>query len=292
MIYRLILLFALSVVACQAQNIRFTETGLSSTIALAQEAGKYIFVDTYASYCKPCKKMELEFRDRAVADYFNANFINVRVDMESKFAEDFKNAYGIVFLPTLLFLDSNGNQRISVDRVVPAEELLSMGKFIIGKSMPPQQVVTATPAHHKKIEKQPEQAPDDTTTDDISLEPGEGKILYVMGQDGGDLPPEILKEEAYFRMELMDGSHTAAATKYLDTQTDWSTETNIRFIHDFIQDARSKEFDYLIANREKFDQILGTSTINNTINILVNKELERAFPRPDEDRIKELKSYL
>ena len=112
-----------------------------------------------------------------------------------------------------------------------------------------------------------------------------------MGQ-GGDLPPEILRQEAYFRMELMDGSHHIAAKKYLDTQTDWTTEDNMQFIHDFLYDARSKEFEFVIANREACESLLGKSAVNNTINILVNKELERAFPRPDKKRIKELKSYL
>jgi len=47
-----------------------------------------------------------------------------------------------------------------------------------------------------------------TKAEDIPTESGEGKILYVMGQ-GGDLPIEILRQEAYFRMDLMDGSHHA-----------------------------------------------------------------------------------
>jgi len=118
-----------------------------------------------------------------------------------------------------------------------------------------------------------------------------GKILYVMGQDG-DLPPEILREEAYFRMQLMDGSHHAAAEKYLETQDDWSTEVNMQFVHDFLHDARSKEFDYLIENRKAFEQLIGKLQISQSIQILVNKELERAFPRPDRKRVKKLKSYL
>ena len=126
---------------------------------------------------------------------------------------------------------------------------------------------------------------------DIAIKPDEGKVLQVMGQ-GDALPPELLREEAYFRMRLMDGSHHEAARVYLDTQNDWSSEVNMQFIHDFLYDARSEEFEFLVAHRTAFERLLGEERVAQSIQILVQKELERAFPRPDKKRIKKLKSYL
>jgi hypothetical protein len=40
--------------------------------------------------------------------------------------------------------------------------------------------------------------------------------LAVLG--AGEFPPEILFQEAYLRLEFMDGSHKQAAKKYLSTQ--------------------------------------------------------------------------
>jgi len=238
--------------------------------------------------------MEVEFRNKELSSYFNTNFLNVRVDMEGRHAEAFKNEFHIVFLPTLLFINPDGHVRMTIDHPVTARDLLKLGEHINGaKATRSAQPINAAPPiavqstpQQKNIQPAPM-----TKAEDVPTESGEGKILYVMGQ-GGDLPPEILRQEAYFRMELMDGSHRIAAKKYLDTQTDWTTEDNMQFIHDFLYDARSKEFEFVIANREACESLLGKSAVNNTINILVNKELERAFPRPDKKRIKELKSYL
>lgn len=40
-------------------------------------------MDAYASWCGPCKLMEKNvFTDKNVADFYNKNFVNARIDME------------------------------------------------------------------------------------------------------------------------------------------------------------------------------------------------------------------
>ena len=327
MLLRFTLLFILFGNLSYGQSIRFVEADLESAISMAKRQNKNIFIDTYASYCKPCKKMDIEFRDENLANYFNSNFVNVKVNMEHEKAEAFKSAYSIVFLPTLLFVNPEGQMRMSIDHLINAKDLLKMGKHINGDNIPtpaskptvsaapqpatarpkappvqttPTPKPTSTPTQ-TIAEAQPKSIPQEKQTPPPSTAPPkpqptltddeDGTILYVMGQDSDNLPPEILREEAYFRMQLMDGSHKAAAKKYLASQDDWSTEENMRFIHDFIDDARSKEFNYLIENRKAFEQILSKEVISQSINILVNKELERAYPRPDEQRVRQLLSH-
>lgn len=280
------------------QGVVFSEVSLQTAINLAQEQDKKIFIDTYASYCKPCKKLNIEFKDRALAKYLNQNYIRVKVNMESEKADDYRNKYSIVFLPTMLFLDSHGNVNMAIDHLLSANEILAIAKHLNGDNKkpavasappPPAPSQQAPASYNTTPTTQPKTAPSAAT---VVTDESEGKILYVMGQDGGELPPEILREEAYFRMQLMDGSHHAAATKYLETQEDWSTDVNIQFIHDFLNDARSDKFEYLIANRSAFETLLGKPRIAQSIKILVNKELERAFPRPDEERVALLNSYV
>jgi len=316
---RFTFLFILFGTLSYGQSIRFVEADLETAIRLAKSQNKNIFIDTYASYCKPCKKMDVEFRDQSLANYFNNNFVNVKVNMEKEKAEAFKSAYSIVFLPTLLFLNPEGNMRMSIDHLINAKDLLKMGQHINGDHLvsstpkpapkaspkaPPTQTTSATPkpkttttqpiakAQPSTSPKQPSTTPPTATPKPSEIEADDNsKILYVMGQDAENLPPEILREEAYFRMQLMDGSHKAAAQKYLDSQKDWSTEENMRFIHDFLNDARSKEFGFLIENRTAFENILSKKVIAQSISILVNKELERAYPRPDKQRVEQLLSY-
>ena len=310
---RLLVFVLLSLsISLSAQRVNFhTDMSLEDAIALAEKEDKNLFIETFASYCPPCKKLEKEFRKPDVANYFNEHFINVRINMERPSrAKAYQNAYQVVFLPTLVFATKHGHQIIKADYLVGSSELLSFGKFIQDKTKPssappptpkpaiaatekattPAREVAASPAPARRITNTATQPAAKTTIEDI--DDTDGKILFVMGQDAEGLPPEILKEEAYFRMTLMDGSHHLAADKYLNTQEDWATEQNVKFIHDFIHDARSEEFTFLMDNLSLFKTHLGDTTIDETIDILVQKELERAYPPPDLERSITLYTYL
>jgi len=316
----------------QSSNVRFANIDLTAAKQRAVIEDKLIFIDTYASYCRACKKLEREFKDPKLAKFFNKHFINVRIDMETEAGQELKYNYQVVFLPTLLILDQHGNQKLKLDELVQAHELLSLAKFYqersypgtapqptyaktkstpVTRTVPAQKTVPAqqsTVAQKSKPVKRTEpvkvtrpsettarpstavaQASPKKTTQVVKPQAEKDeKILYVVGQDGQELPPEILKKEAYFRMELMDGSHVQAAHKYLKTQDDWSSEKNMRFLFDFLYSANSKQFEYLTANRDAFNALKGKSIVDNTIDILVKKELERAHPRPDQQRAQEL----
>ena len=293
--YRFLVLLILISAGLCGQSVRFTQSKLETAINLAKSQNKNIFIDTYASYCTPCKILEKEFRNEELAQYLNDNFVSIRVDMESEMAAAYKERYQIVFLPTLLFLSQEGNLRMSIDHLLKAEDILKMAKYLNGDEEKKKQVVAVEsppPPPPNSASVTPVKKPSNPNpSPKVELDESEGKILYVMGQDGL-LPPHILREEAYFRMQLMDGSHHATADKYLATQDDWSTDTNMQFIHDFLNDARSEKFEYLVANRSAFENLIGEEQISQSIQILVNKELERAFPRPDKKRVKQLKSYL
>lgn len=319
MILRLfIIIFLLCANQSSGQKLHFSEISLSTALAIAKEKNKNIFIDTYASYCKPCKIMEREFQNPDVARFYNKNFVNVRVNMEREKAKEYEIEYQVVFLPTMLYLTPEGRVLTKLDRIVPANELLSIGKLFSNEPQPrtskPTASVTTRPSRTSEsktkprtttVTSRPKVNPPITRsapvskakvlekkTEVIESAPADGsKILYVMGQDTDNLPPEILKEEAYFRMQLMDGSHKSAARNYLDSQEEWTTEENVKFIHDFMDDARSEEFDFLIANRDRFHEVIGEELVSQTINILVNKELERGYPRPKLERAIQLYSY-
>lgn len=106
------------------------------------------------------------------------------------------------------------------------------------------------------------------------------KVLYVLDGSSGTIPPEILFEEAYFRIQFNDGSHLITAKKYLNTQSDWSSEKNMKFIYDFLYDTNTAEFDYFLNNRIKYNELLGEETVNKTLDILISNKLYSGFPRP------------
>ena len=310
----LLILVSLIISITSYSQVRFAKINHTAATQRAAIEDKLIFVDTYASYCKPCKKLDLEFRDQKLSKYLNKHFINVKVDMESKDGLDFKNKYQVVFLPTIMILDKHGNLKFKMDRLATANELLALSKHyqekIYPETAPTPRVVqapvatTKTPRATTKTAqtKKPTNA---TTTKkpavvvDAKIDVArsvtnnpEEVIVHVIGQGGTELPPEILKQEAYFRMELMDGSHRSTAHDYLATQEDWSTLENMRFLFDFLYTVNSDEFEYLINHRVQFDNLIGKEQVDATVSIIVNNELERGYPRPGLTKAKLLYSYL
>jgi len=317
MLFRILLFFFFSIGICNGQSgeVRFSTIDLRAAKQRAVIEDKLIFVDTYASYCKPCKILSREFRKPKLYQYLNKNFINVKVDMEGKYGQAFKNAYQVVFLPTLMILDKHGNLKFKIDRLATADELLALTKHYQEKLYPESKpyLAEAKPAADRSVARTPAVKKPRPTVKKATIrkkdvvvkakiEPikkpvvvpvvnDSEVIVHVLGQDE-DLPPEVLKQEAYFRMELMDGSHISVAQDYLKTQEDWSTPENSRFLFDFLYTVNSSEFEYLIEHREAFNTLIGKEQVEESINILVTKELERAFPRPDKAKAIELYGYL
>lgn len=115
--------------ALAARGIQFTEGSWSEILALAKKEDKPIFVDCYTVWCGPCKVMAKDvFTDPAVGDYFNANFINVKIDMEKGEGIDLKNHYEIAAFPTFLYLDQDGKVLNRIVGSMPAKKFLEESK--------------------------------------------------------------------------------------------------------------------------------------------------------------------
>jgi thiol-disulfide isomerase/thioredoxin len=104
----IILLFALSF-GLQAEKINFQDLSFDEAMAASAQENKPIFMDCFTTWCGPCKWMTANiFTDAAVAQYFNENYICLKVDMEKGEGLELARTYGIRAYPTLLFLDSEG----------------------------------------------------------------------------------------------------------------------------------------------------------------------------------------
>lgn len=299
-----LLSFHFCFVSAQSSISFYSNTELANLLQIAQEQDKNIFVDTYAKWCKPCKKQDLTFMDDQVAAYFNSNFINVKYDMDTEIGKAIDLKYEVVFLPTVLILDKYGNVRIKMDNgVLSPKELLNIAKAITEPYTPAPTTtpapVAAVPAPILKEEviatapAQKRANPIIKPTEPVnntSEEAGE-KILFVLDGDT-ELPPEILLQEAYFRMQLMDGTHREAARKYLETQQELLTEVNIKFIHDFVYTTRSEEYNFLVENIDKFNAHLGEEKVRNTLEHLIYNTLYNGYPRPTLEKAIELFGHI
>ncbi|MCT4616088.1 MAG: thioredoxin domain-containing protein [Marinifilaceae bacterium] len=114
------------------QAIKFSHDSWSNILKQAKTQNKLIFVDCYTSWCGPCKMMARDvFTQNEVGQYFNSNFISVKLDMEKKPGVDLKKSLGVNAYPTLVFIDGNN---IIVHKEVGAktkDELLQMAKKVV-----------------------------------------------------------------------------------------------------------------------------------------------------------------
>lgn len=103
-------LFLFSVIMAFAQEaIQFQELPFKDLISKAKKENKIVFIDAYTSWCGPCKMMEKNiFTKKSVGDYFNANFVNARFDMEKGEGREIAAKYGVRSYPTYLFLNGDG----------------------------------------------------------------------------------------------------------------------------------------------------------------------------------------
>lgn len=91
------------------QNIKFEDSNFATILSKAKAEKKLVFLDAYATWCGPCKLMERNvFTDKDVAEFYNKNFINARIDMEKGEGREIAAKYGIRSYPTLLFLNGEG----------------------------------------------------------------------------------------------------------------------------------------------------------------------------------------
>jgi uncharacterized protein YyaL (SSP411 family) len=112
------------------QGIYFESGSWTEIKELAYEEGKLIFVDAYAEWCGPCKKMARHvFTDVEVGKFYNDNFINVQMDMEREGVR-FAYKWGIEAYPTFLFLSPNGNILYKTTGARGAYDFLQLGKAV------------------------------------------------------------------------------------------------------------------------------------------------------------------
>lgn len=109
----------------QETGIRFENLSYDEALARARTSGRYLFIDCYTSWCGPCKQLEKEvFADPEVAEYFNSNFINLRIDVEKGEGPDLKRRFGVQPVPTLLFINAEGTVEHKFIGTLPPDEFI------------------------------------------------------------------------------------------------------------------------------------------------------------------------
>ena len=107
---------------------------------LSKKEPKKIFVDVFAVWCGPCKKMDqVTFRDPKVVEYVNKNYYAVKLDAESARKITYKGkkmtetelamaVFQVQAYPTIVFLENDFSNHVSAIGYQPADKFESMLK--------------------------------------------------------------------------------------------------------------------------------------------------------------------
>lgn len=240
--------------AVKAQGIKFFNGSWEEAKAEAKAQGKAIFVDAYTTWCGPCKRMaKTVFTQASVGDYFNENFVNVKMDMEKKEGLKFGQKYPVSAYPTLYFIDADGKVLHKVKGGQPADKFVSLGKFV-----------------NSKMDK----------SKDYEKDYAEGKRE----------PAFVL---AYVKALNKAGkSSLKVANDYLKGQKDLNTDFNLDFLLHATTEADSRIFDLLIKHRDQIAKQHEPSIVEKTIEKACQKTAAKAIEFESEDLHEEAKQKM
>ena len=119
-----------------ANGIKFFKGTFSEALVKAKQENKILFVDFYAVWCVPCKKMaKTVFTQEEVGKYFNEHFISLQLDAEKGENVDIAKNYKVVAYPTVAFIAPDGKALSVNTGAMDKDELMEAAKIAAGESV-------------------------------------------------------------------------------------------------------------------------------------------------------------
>ncbi|MCG8330967.1 MAG: thioredoxin domain-containing protein [Chitinophagales bacterium] len=227
----------LSTFCLQAQTaINFEQDNWESILNKAKETDKIIFLDAYASWCGPCKRMSKDvFTHAEIAPFYNDNFINAKIDMEKGEGPELARKYQVRAYPTLLYIDGNGEVVHQALGYHDPKQFYELGK----KALDPSSRLSGLNERYTK----------------------------------GDRDPEFLYQYARASMNAMAADGKEIAQAYLKTQSDWKTPRNMELIMDAAESANSDLFDFILDNKSEFEALYGEEVVAGKVQRMIINSL-------------------
>ncbi|TAJ13498.1 DUF255 domain-containing protein [Marinilabiliaceae bacterium JC017] len=111
------------------RSITFEAADMEAAFKKAKAKNKLIFIDTYTTWCRPCLKMAKDvFTIDEVADYYNENFISLKLDCMKEPGKSLADKYGVKGFPTFLFIDGHGELVHTADGYMEPDKFIEQGK--------------------------------------------------------------------------------------------------------------------------------------------------------------------
>jgi thioredoxin-related protein len=227
----------------QNRSVNFEKGSWEEVKQKAKTESKLIFLDAYTSWCGPCKLMAKNvFTNDSVADFYNAHFISISMDMEKGEGRLLASKYHVNAYPTLMFLNDSGQ--------VVHQELGSM-----------------EPAAFISL-------------GNTALNPEKQNEALKKKYTAGNRDPAFIRE--YLKMLFNAGQKTKEIADWyfaMQNNQDLLTLENFEMIDMLLDDIDSPLFQYFFINRAKFSAIAGRDRVETKITALYNSLFDKCHKK-------------
>lgn len=234
----LLVAFLFVAVFAKGQGIEFFHGPWKDALAKAKAEDKLLFVDAFAKWCGPCKAMAKNvFTQQKVGEYFNANFINLKLDMEEADGVTFGHKYEVSAYPTLFFIDGEGKV---IRKVVGGQQ--------------PDGLIAAGADAMKKNDKS-------------------GK--YAEKYDSGDRSYDLVFN--YVKALNAAGKPSLKISNdYLNSNPSISENQKLAFLLEAAVDSDSKLFDQVAGQKDKIISLVGKEEYEKKCEAACQKTVDKA----------------
>ena len=120
-----------------ASGMEFFHGSFDDALGEAREQGKKVFVDVYTTWCGPCIVMqETVFPLPEVGEYFNARFVNYKLDAEDEtlMGPEIAARYEVRAYPTYLIVDSEGEEIGRASSGMSGDQFIALFSRMLGET--------------------------------------------------------------------------------------------------------------------------------------------------------------
>ncbi len=234
-------------------GIAFIDNDWEAALQKARTQDKLIFVDAYADWCAPCKEMDREvFSNASLAAFMNANFINLKMDMENGEGPAIGSRYSVFTYPSFLFINAKG-------------ELVHRGLGYL------------TEWHFRDLAEV-------ALNTDLNLKGLKARF------EAGEGDPGFLRDYAYLLYSFSDPQAKEVGEAYLETQDDWLTPENMKWVLLVTESSDHPAFDFFVENIDRFNAYFGVEEVADKVQEIAIESMfaDVALAEPAFDRMQSL----
>ncbi len=253
-----------------SKGVDFINGSWSDIKILAHQQQKPIFVKVHADWCIPCKDLDARiFSQSEVGAYYNENFINYVVDVDSPEGKQFKHIHHVTFIPDLLFFASNGQLLFRNNQLNNKVQILAVAYSALHKS-----TYRAVSLNESPLKK-----------DDVQSY-GQFNIELMQKQFNAGFQSSSFLHDYAYALEVYELPYEEVVNKYLRKERKKKrllSNKNQKFIFHFSENIETEALNILLQEKKYFAKSFGLQNIDNKIKgTLFSSTLDAAFAKnPD-----------